>query len=145
MIITLTTTAMYIRTRVAVGKNTTTAVGTACRTIGRRSRLTLSNRRDSGAISAPLLPPGVPEIGVAVSVEPTAVLPALEALVAEASVGSVVVVGTVGISVASVVLEEVGVAAALAGLVAVLADFAAGAKQKLENEDFQIANLTMYS
>jgi hypothetical protein len=52
-----------------------------------------------------------------------------------------VVVGTVGISVALVVLEEVGVAAALAGLVAVLADFAAGVKQKLKNEDFQVANL----
>src|SRR5262245_13940588 len=131
---------MFIRTRVAVGKNTTTAVGTASRTIDRRSRSTLSNRHDSGAISAPLLPPGVPEIGVAVSVEPTAVLLAMEALAVGGSVG-LVVVGTVEISVASVVLEEVGVVVALAGLAAALADFVAGAKQKLENENFQAANL----
>src|SRR5262245_19580553 len=100
---------MYIRTRVAVGKNTTTAVGTACRTIDRRSRLTLSNRHDSGAISAPLLPPGVRGIGAVVSVEPIAVLPVVESLAAGGSVGLVVVVGTVEISVASVVVEEVGV------------------------------------
>jgi len=74
-------------------------------------------------------------------VEPTAVLPVVEALAAGGSVGLVVVVGTVGISVASVV-EEVGVVAALA---VVLVDFAAGAEQELENEDFLVGNFRMYS
>jgi hypothetical protein len=72
--------------------------------------------------------------------EPTAVLLVVEALAAGGSVG-LVVVGTVEISVASVVLEEVGVVVALAGLAAALADFVAGAKHKLENENFQVANL----
>src|SRR5215471_6870367 len=61
----LTTTAMCTRIRVADGKNTTTAVGTAYRTPDRHSRSTPNSRRVSGAISAPLPPLGAREAGAA--------------------------------------------------------------------------------
>src|SRR5215468_3144069 len=97
----LTTTAMCTRIRVADGKNTTTAVGTAYRTPDRHSRSTPNSRRASGVISAPLPPLGAREAGAA----------ALAALiVVREAVGTLeaVVVGTVGISVVSVVAEAVG-------------------------------------
>src|SRR5262245_20407041 len=57
--------AMCTRIRVADGKNTTTAVGTAYRTPDRHSRSTPNSRRASGVISAPLLPLGAREAGAA--------------------------------------------------------------------------------
>src|SRR5262249_27424848 len=84
------TTAMCTRIRVADGKNTTTAAGTAYRTPDRHSRSTPNSRRASGAISAPLPPLGAREAGAA----------ALAALiVVREAVGTLeaVVVGTVGI------------------------------------------------
>src|SRR5215470_5816426 len=61
----LTTTAMCTRIRVADGKNTTTAVGTAYRTPDRHSRSMPNSRRASGVISAPLPPLGAREAGAA--------------------------------------------------------------------------------
>src|SRR5215831_13542475 len=90
------TTAMCTRIRVADGKNTTTAAGTAYRTPDRHSRSTPNSRRASGAISAPLPPLGAREAGAA----------ALAALI--------VVREAVGTSVVSVVAEEVGGVVALA-------------------------------
>src|SRR5215470_5613280 len=111
--------AMCTRIRVADGKNTTTAVGTAYRTPDRHSRSTPNSRRASGVISAPLPPLGAREAGAA----------ALAALiVVREAVGTLeaVVVGTVGISVVSVVAEEVGGVVALADLAVGSAGFVEG-------------------
>src|SRR5215470_13148474 len=109
----LTTAAMCTRIRVADGKNTTTAVGTAYRTPDRHSRSTPNSRRVSGAISAPLPPLGAREAGAAALVALIVVREAVGTLAAVVDSVSVVV-GTVGISVVSVVAEEVGGVVALA-------------------------------
>src|SRR5262245_29402512 len=109
----LTTTAMCTRIRVADGKNTTTAVGTAYRTPDRHSRSTPTSRRASGVISAPLPPLGAREAGAAALAALIVVREAVGTLAAVVDSVSVVV-GTVEISVVSVVAEEVGGVVALA-------------------------------
>src|SRR5262245_59616722 len=109
-----TATAMCTRIRVADGKNTTTAVGTAYRTPDRHSRSTPTSRRASGVISAPLPPLGAREAGAASLAALIVVREAVGTLETVVDLVSVVV-GTVEISVVSVVAEEVGVVVALAG------------------------------
>src|SRR5262245_53848205 len=112
-----TVTAMCTRTRAADGKNTTTAVGIAYRTPDRRSLSTLNSRSGSGVISAPLPPLGAREAGAVASAASIVVREAVGASTAVVDSAGSVVVGTVGISVVSVVAEEVGGVVGLADLV----------------------------
>src|SRR5262249_47825504 len=109
-----TATAMCTRIRVADGKNTTMAVGTAYRTPDRHSRSTPNSRRASGVISAPLPPLGAREAGAAALAALIVVREAVGTLAAVVDSGSGVG-GGVGILVVSVVVaEEVGGVVALA-------------------------------
>src|SRR5262245_64399636 len=84
------TTATYTRTQAAVGRSTTTAVGTACRTTPKHNLSITTRPPGSRAISALQRLPGAQGVGAVASAVLTAVMVvAVEA----ASVGSTVVVG----------------------------------------------------
>src|SRR5215831_15335945 len=106
---------MCTRIRAAVGRNTTTAVGTACRIAPGRSHSITMLLLALRATNALLPLPGVPEVGVVASVVLTVAMEVgvFSTVVVEALV---VVVGIVEVvvSVASVVVEGVGVVAGLA-------------------------------
>src|SRR5215510_15127549 len=111
----LTTTAMCTRIRVADGKNTTTAVGTAYRTPDRHSRSTPNSRRVSGAISAPLPPLGAREAGAAALVALIVVREAVGTLAASAGAEEVWGGGTLAVLVEGGSAEVASAASAVEG------------------------------
>src|SRR5215472_15212363 len=101
--------AMYIRIRAAAGRNTTTAVGTVCRTAPGRNPSITTRLLDLRATSVPLLLPGVRGVGAVVLVASIAAgaVALGEAVSADSTVAmvasevSVVVVGIVVVAASS--------------------------------------------